>query len=128
MSSRGADHHAAAFPGYMSHPQEPGPAEVGVNGDGREQTTEADQVVQVVDVMRVPVVFTDGTHVGILHAELLELLLGPSELLVHVAGGHKHAVGVPDLFPVQWSGAHLRVLDRCFFYLLCFLSHNSIPP
>ncbi len=115
----GAHQHAAAFVWRMRHPQEPGPAEVGVNGDGRKQAAEADQVVQVVDVMRIPVVLTDGTEVGKLHAELLELLPGPTQILIDVSGGYKHAVGVPDLVPVQWSGAQFCVFERRLLDLRC---------
>ncbi len=56
MSSRGAHHHAAAFVRRMRHTQEPGAANVGLDVDGREQAAEADEVVEVVDVVRVPVV------------------------------------------------------------------------
>ena len=85
----------------MRRPQEPGPADVRVNVDGGEQTTEADEVVEVVDVVRVPVVLADGAEKGVLDADLLELLPGPPQLLVDVAGGHEGTIGVVHLFPIQ---------------------------
>ncbi len=83
-------------------PQQHGAAEVGVDMDRRVQAAEADQVVEVVDVVRVPVVLGCVAEVGVLDADLLELLTAPAQLLVNVVGGHHGAVGEPHLFPVQW--------------------------
>ena len=94
----------AAFVWCVRHSQEPGPADVRVNVDGREQTAEADEVVQVVDVVRIPVVLADGAQEGVLHADLLVLLPGPAQLLVNIAGGHEGTIGVVHLFPIQWNG------------------------
>ena len=41
------------------------------------ETTEADQVIEVVDVVRVPVVLGCVTEVGVLDTDLLELLTAP---------------------------------------------------
>jgi len=42
-------------------PQEPGLADVLVYMDGREQTAEVDEVVEGVDIVRIPSVFLDGS-------------------------------------------------------------------
>ena len=52
----GAHHHDTALPRRVRHAQEPGPTDVGVDVDGGEQPAEADHVVEVVDVVRIPVV------------------------------------------------------------------------
>ena len=112
----GAHRHAAALvdPGRA---QQHGAAQVRVHVDRRVEAAHADQVVEVVDVVRVPVVLGRVAEVGVLHADLLELLAAPAQLLVHVVGGHHGAVGEPDLVPVQrHRGAHS----------LC-LSHRQIP-
>ena len=137
---RGAHHHAAAFVRCMRHTQEPGPADVGVNMDGREQAAEADQVVEVVDVVRVPVILALGAQEGVLHADLLVLLPGPAQLLVHIAGRHEGTIGVVHLFPIQWNGVHLGVFERglesppwrlrsagrCITTLRCFRRHRHV--
>ena len=104
----GADHQAATLTWGMRGTEEPGAPDVGVDVDRGEQATEADQVVHVVDVVRVPVVLPPGAQEGVLDAELLELLTGPAQLLVDVARRHQGAVGVVDLAPVQGNGAALR--------------------
>jgi hypothetical protein len=109
----GAHHHAAAFVD-VRRPQQPGPADVGMNVDRWEQAADADQVVEVMDVVRVPVVRLDGAEVGVLHADLLELLPDPAECLVDIAGGHDGTIGVPDLFPIQGGRAQF----------LGFLAHD----
>ena len=99
----GADRHAAA----LVHPrgaQQDGAADVGIDVDGRIEAAEADQVVQVVDVVRVPVVLGRVAEVGVVDADLLELLAAPAQLLVHVVRGHHRAVGEPDLVPVERNG------------------------
>ena len=53
----GPHHHAATFEGYVCQTQHPGFALVRHNVDSWEQATEANQVVQVVNLVRVPVVF-----------------------------------------------------------------------
>ena len=96
----GAHGHAAA----LVHPgraEQHGAAQVRVHVDRRVQAAHADQVVEVVDVVRVPVVLGRVAEVGVLDADLLELLAAPAELLVHVVGGHHGAVGEPDFVPVQ---------------------------
>ena len=51
-----ANQHATALARRVGHAQEPGPADVRLYVDRREQPAEADQVVEVVDVVRIPVV------------------------------------------------------------------------
>jgi len=72
-----------------------------LNVDRREQTAEADQVLEVVDVVRIPVVPADGAKIFVLDTELFVFLPGPAQFLVDVAGGHQRAIGVNHLFPVQ---------------------------
>jgi hypothetical protein len=74
----GAHHHDAAFARCVGHSQEPRPADVRVNMDGREQTAEADEVVEVVDVMWIPIVLVAGAKVKVLNADLLVLRPGPA--------------------------------------------------
>ena len=116
----GAHHHDAAFGRHLRDAQQPGPADVRLNLDGRKQTAEADEVVEVVDVVRIPVVLGGGTHVGVLHADLLVLLLGQAQSLVHIGRGNERAVGVIDLFPIQLDGVQFGVLERGLFNLLVF--------
>ena len=52
----GAHHHGSRLRSDVRHPQEPGPAEVCMNVNGRGTCREADEVVEVVDVVRVQVV------------------------------------------------------------------------
>ena len=84
----------AAFVRDVRHSEEPGPAEVRMNLDGREQPAEADEVVQVVDVVRVEVVLAGVSEVVVLHADLLVLFPGPTQFLVHIAGGDEWTIGV----------------------------------
>ena len=104
--------HAAALVRSVGGSQELGAADVGVDVDGREQTAEADEVVQVVDVVRVPVVLTDGAKERVLDADLLVLLPGPTQLLVDVAGRHQRAVRVVHLVPAQRNGAGFLLLSH----------------
>ena len=108
----GAHRHAAA----LVHPgraQQHGAAEVGMDVDRRIEATEADQVVEVVDVVRVPVVLRCMAEVGVLDADLLELLAAPAQLLVDVVGRHHRAVGEPHLVPVQRDrGGHSLLLGH----------------
>ena len=108
----GAHHHHAAFARRVRHAQEPGPADVGHDVDGREQAAEADHVVEVVDVVRVPVVLGAGAEVEVVDAELLVLFLGPAQFLVDVAGGHQRAIGVVHLVPIQLHRAQLLALHH----------------
>ncbi len=96
----GAHSHAAALV-HPRRPQQHGAAEVGVHVDRRVEAAEADQVVEVVDVVRVPVVLGGVAEVGVLDADLLVLLTAPAQFLVDVVGGHHGAVGEPHLVPVQ---------------------------
>ncbi len=100
----GTDHHAAAFVWSMRHAQQSGPTDVRVNVDGRKQTTEADEVVQVVDVVRIPVVFARRSQEGVLHADLLELFPRPAQFLVDIAGGYEWTIRVVHLFPIKLDG------------------------
>ena len=109
----GAHHHHAALARRVRHAQEPRPADVGLDVDGREQAAEANQVVEVVDVVRVPVVLLAGAEVQVLDPDLLELLLGPAELLVDVGGGDQRAVRVVHLVPAKiHAGERLSCNDR----------------
>ncbi len=83
-------------------PEQYGAADVGVDVDRGIQPAEANEVVEVVDVVRVPVVLGCVAEVGVFNADLLELLAAPSQFLVNVVGGNHWAVGEPHLFPVQW--------------------------
>jgi hypothetical protein len=88
-----------------------------VNMDRGIETAKADQVVEVVDVVRVPVVLGCVAEVSVLDPDLLELLTAPSQFLVDVVGGYHRAVGEPHFFPVQWyGGGFLSWL--CHGYLL----------
>jgi hypothetical protein len=82
--------------------------------NGREQTSEADEVVEVVNVVRVPVVLGTGAEIEVIYIYLLILLLGPAQFLVDVAGAHQRTIGVVHLFPIQWY----------FAEFLGFLSHD----
>ena len=109
----GAHHHHAALARRVRHAQEPRPADVGLDVDGREQAAEANQVVEVVDVVRVPVVLLAGAEVQVLDPDLLVLLLGPAELLVDVGGGDQRAVRVVHLVPAKiHAGERLSCNDR----------------
>ena len=66
--------------------QHPGATHVGVHLDGWIEATEADQVIQVVDVMRVPVILAAAAEIGVINADRLEVRLAPSEFLVDVIG------------------------------------------
>ena len=55
-----------------------------MNMDRGIQSTEADQVIEVVDVVRVPVVLGCVAEVGVFNADLLVLLTAPAQLLVNV--------------------------------------------
>ena len=90
--------------GCMGHAQEPGPADIGLNVDGRKQSAEADEVVEIVDVVRVPVILGAGREGSVLDADLLVLLFGPTKFLVDIAGGNQGTIGVVDLFPIQRYG------------------------
>ena len=115
----GAHQHTAALVDPR-RPQQHGAADVGVDVDRRIQAAEADQVVEVVDVVRVPVVLGCVAEVGVLDADLLELLTAPPQLLVNVVGGYHRAVGEPHLFPVQWYGGRYSFCGShgCSFSLL----------
>ena len=116
MSVAGTHDHAAALvdPGG---PQEPGTADVGVDMDGRVEAAEADEVIEVVDVARVPVVLGCVAEVGVLDADLLELLAAPPQLLVDVVGGYHRAVGGPT--PLSSSAVP--------WWRLCSVRHSSAP-
>jgi MscS family membrane protein len=117
----GADHHATALVD-MGRAQEARAADVGVHVDRREQAADAEQVVEVVDVMRVPVVQGGGAEIGVLDADLLELFAHPAERLVDIAGGHDRAVRVPGLFPVQGCRAGVRRRG------LTLAAHDRVTP
>jgi len=75
--------------------------------DRRIQAAETYEVVEIVDVVRIPVVLGRVTEVGVVDANLLELLASPTELLVDVVGRDHRAVGEPHLFPIQrYGGRH----------------------
>ena len=81
----GAHQHAAAFVD-MGRANEAGAANVGLDVDGREAAAIAHQVVEVVDVVRIPVVLGGGAQEFVGDTDLLELFLHPTDLLVDVAG------------------------------------------
>ncbi len=108
----GAHQHDAAFARGVRHAKEARAADVGHDVDGREEAAEADHVVEVVDVVRVPVVLGLGTEIEVVDAELLVLLLGPAQFLVDVARRDQRAVRVVDLVPVQVHRAQLLALHH----------------
>ena len=55
----------------MRDTKKPGPANVGLDVDGREQAAESNQVVEIVDVVRIPVVLGAGAHVQVVDADFL---------------------------------------------------------
>ena len=101
----GAHQHTAAFVD-MGRSDEAGAANVGLDVNGRVAAAIAHQVVEIVDVMRVPVVLGGGAKEFVGDANLLELFLHPADLLVDVAGRHQWAVGVVKFIPVHIDGTH----------------------
>jgi len=61
-----------------------------VHMEGREQTAEADEVVSVLDIVRIPVVFSMGAEEPVLEVNFLVLLCTRGQL-----------VGVIHFLPVQ---------------------------
>jgi hypothetical protein len=55
-----------------------------MNVDRGVQSTETDEVVEVMNVVRVPVILGGVAEVGILNTDLLELLAAPSKFLINV--------------------------------------------
>ena len=110
-------HHAAAFARRVRHAQQPRAAQVRLHVDRREQSAEADQVVHVVDVVRVPVVLPARAQEAVRDADLLVLLAGPAQFLVDVARRDQRAVGVVDLLPIQGDAVG-GSLGRCHFRFL----------
>jgi hypothetical protein len=55
-----------------------------VHVDRRVEAAEADQIVEVVDVVRVPVVLRSMPEVRVLDTDLLELLTTPPQFLIDV--------------------------------------------
>ena len=106
--------HAAALD-HPGRPQQHGAADVRIDVNRRIETAEADEVVEIVDVVRVPVVLGRVAEVGVLDADLLELLTAPPELLVDVVRRHHRAVREPHLVPVEGhrGGDPLLTGDRC---------------
>ena len=105
----GAHQHAATLV-HLRRTQQPRAADIRVDVDRRVQPTEADQVVQVVDVVRIPVVLIAGPEVRVLDAELLELLTTPPQLLVHVVRRNHRAVREVHLVPPQRHRGRNRAL------------------
>ncbi len=85
-------------------PQEPGLADVRVHMDGREQTAEADEVVEAADIVRIPVVLSTGAEEPVLDANFLVLLSGPAQFLIDIAGGYERAVGWCNTLPSSPTG------------------------
>ena len=79
--------------------------------DGREQTTEADEVVEVVDIVRIPVVLSTGAEEPVLDANFLVLPSGPAQFLIDIAGGYERAVGWCKCTSFQSNGIVLKVLS-----------------
>jgi hypothetical protein len=67
--------------------------------EGREQTAEADEVVSVPVIVRIPVVFSMGAEEPVLDANFLVLLCGPAQFLIDVACGYERAVGWSNTLP-----------------------------
>jgi len=81
----GAHQHAAAFID-VGRSDEAGAADVGLDVNGREAAAIAHQVVEVMDVVRVPVILGSGAQELVSDADLLELFLHPAYFLIDVAG------------------------------------------
>ena len=82
-----------------------------MNVDGGVESAEADQVVEVVDVVRVPVVLAAGAEKGVLDANLLVFLAGPTQFLVDVASRYQGTIGVVHLVPIQRYRAEFLFLS-----------------
>ena len=85
-------------------PQEPGLADVRGHMDGREQTAEGDEVVEAVDIVRIPVVLPTGAEEPVLDANFLVLLSGPAQFLIDIAGGYERAVDWCNALPSGPTG------------------------
>jgi hypothetical protein len=72
--------------------------------DGREQTAEADKVVEVVHTVRIRVVLSTRAEEPVLDANLLVLLSGPAQFLIDIAGGCERAVGWCNTLPSSPTG------------------------
>jgi len=66
--------------------QQPGTTHVSMHLYGWIEAAEADQVILVVDVVRVPVCFAAASEIGIINPGCLEVRLAPAEFLVDVIG------------------------------------------
>jgi hypothetical protein len=55
--------------------------------DGRERTAEGDQVVEAVDIVRIPVVLPMGAKEPVFDANSLVLLSDSAQFLIDFAGG-----------------------------------------
>ena len=69
--------------------------------DRRVEAAEADQVVEVVDVVRIEVVLAARAEIGVIDPDFLEVRLTLPQLLVDVVGRHHGAVREVHFFPVQ---------------------------
>ncbi|MFC1923672.1 hypothetical protein ACFLY4_10340, partial [Chloroflexota bacterium] len=123
----GARQHATAFVD-MGRPNQSGAADVSLDVDGRVAAAIAHQVVQVVDEVRIPVIFDGGTKVSVCDPNLLELFFHPTDLLIDVAGGHQRTVGVVELVPIYIDGTHCLAFDYHGTHSLLLLFFYCPPP
>ena len=72
--------------------------------DGREQTAEADEVVEVVDIVRILVVLSTGAEEPVLDANFLVLLSDPAEFLIDIDGGYERAFDRCNTLPSSPTG------------------------
>ena len=90
--------------------------------DGREQTAEADEVVSVPVIVRIPVVFSMGAEEPVLDANFLVLLSGPAQFLIDIADGYERAVDWCNTLPSSPTGLcgrSYRCLGRHSYVLSC---------
>jgi hypothetical protein len=92
--------------------------------NGREQTAKADEVVEVMNVVRVPVVLGTATEIKVTDTNLLILFLGPTQFLIDIAGGHEGTVRVVNLVPIQRYGSQFLALHSHCISHVQFLSYE----
>jgi hypothetical protein len=68
--------------------------------DGGEAPAEADEIVEVMDVMWVPVILTTRAEKSVPYSYLLILLADPTQFLIHITGGYERTIGVIYLVPI----------------------------
>ena len=72
--------------------------------DGRERTAEGDEVVEAVDIVRIPVVLPPGAEEPVLDTNFLVLLCGPAQFLIDIPRGYKRTVDWCSTLPSSPTG------------------------